>query len=1387
MASQVRVSSDFETEINPLNRILARAYTLDWYTLAMFTILALAIFTRFFELGVRVMSHDESLHTKFSFDLYRDGNFRHTPLMHGPILFHATAFFFWLFGDNDFTARLYPAIFGVGMVMFPFLMQRWIGRIGALLVSIMLLISPLTLYYNRYIRHDTPAIFFSLVMIYSIFMYLNGPDAQRRRAHWLYIFAAAMLGNLGSKETAFIYIAIFGSFLTLYWVVRVVQHYTQSPGKTIFYFSAVSILVGGLAALAMYVVLSIVPFSGFRVALSEAGFNALEVQSFVLWTLLIIIFLALVVLGSAFYAFRRAAARFRWSDVVVIFLVAAIVAVGLIVVEERSRSISDPNETAAPAVPGEAVEQTGISYDTLPLSLTWVAAALVIGAAVVTYNRGWWRHLRPFPEFDILILMGVLILPWLAPFIVAATGAQPTDYSSGSLRLAREAISQGHLPEAIDFLANAIQTDGIARSLMAVVPLFMISITFGVLWNWKRFAISAAIFYALFAFFFTTMFTNGEGVASGLVGSLGYWIEQQGVRRGSQPQYYYLLVIMPFYEFLPVIGSALAMISGFSIFWKFRQKRLEALGETKPVTIDESVSVEADAAEAYLDVIDAVDDEPDEVPTVERIVGEDAVRDGDVVMPMVRRRWAGDYLDRVPFMLFVAWWAILNLIAYTLAGEKMPWLGIHMTLPLIIMSGWYFGRVIERIDFRLFMQRGWLYLLLLPLLFIAIFRVTSPIFLQPGIFGLRQEDLANTGGFFAAVLITGLILFGLYQIVQQTGWRHLRHMTAVSVFVFLAFLTFRSAWMAAFINPDLATEYLVYAHAAPAIKTVLNEIEELSLRTTDGLELSFAYDNESSWPYSWYFRNFTNATFVGGNPTIQNLDGKVAVVVGEGNRSRVEPILEDRYFHFEHIRLWWPMQDYFGLTPQRINDALALDAEGARFRRGLFDIWWARDYDAYGQAVGRNFDITQWPVSDRMHFYVRKDIAAQIWSLGVGDGTVLAEQPDVTEVSACVANWQPLSANLVFGAPGTGSGFFNRPLDLALLDNGNILVAEEFNNRLSLFDNNGVFVSHLLPGVPDELNPIFTRPNGVAVGPDGNVYVADTWNYRVQVFSPDGEFITAWGEPGQYGFEAEREPIYGFWGPRDVVVDDSGRVFVSDTGNKRVRVYDTTGAFLYDIASGGSNPGELNEPAGLAIHPDGRLFVADTWNRRVSVFDLDGQFLETFPVRAWFDEQGNRPYLAIDPARDLLYVTDPDAARVLVYNTAGECIGSFGELNRENPGATQFNIIGGITVDDAGQVYVSDAGSGRVLRFDPFPAPQQSFDAPDEQSDAAVADDAVDEADAASDDASNVSQSEPDDEQQPDAELANPPDDASQSDDADVADEGNSGLSWPGNDAAQDD
>jgi len=161
-------------------------------------------------------------------------------------------------------------------------------------------------------------------------------------------------------------------------------------------------------------------------------------------------------------------------------------------------------------------------------------------------------------------------------------------------------------------------------------------------------------------------------------------------------------------------------------------------------------------------------------------------------------------------------------------------------------------------------------------------------------------------------------------------------------------------------------------------------------------------------------------------------------------------------------------------------------------------------------------------------------------------------------------------------------------------------------------------------------------------------------------------------------------------------------VYVSDTGNKRIRVYDSNGAFQYDIGAGGSGDGRLNEPAGVDV-ANGRVYIADTWNRRLAIFNTDGTFVENVTVSAWFEEQGNRPYLAADPARNLLYVTDPDAGRILVYSLDGDCLGSFGQRTTQGaPLPGDFAVVGGIAVDDVGNLYVTDLSLGRVMKYDPF-------------------------------------------------------------------------------------
>lgn len=1262
-----------------LNSTLSKRVTVRWELVVYILIFVAAVFTRFWGLGDRAMSHDESLHVYYSYNLYMKGDFDHTPLMHGPILFHANALMYALFGDNDFTGRIYAALLGVGMVFTPLLFRRWIGRWGALLAVVMVLCSPLLMYYNRYIREDTPAIMASILMAWSILMYLNGPAETRRKPRWLYILSASMLWNLGSKETAFMYVAIFGLFFTIYWVVRLLQQWRDAPGKPMFHTTMMAVIVGIIMAIPMYILHDIIPLSqAFPAPDSEimlAGlYDPQTTTTFILWTTLGVGTVAVALLGTALWAFRERINRLPWVEFGITLITALLVVIGLVVIEELVDRRTDP-ETAV-----QSLRQIFVI-------IPWLIAGVFIPFVVYARSRGWWDWMKRFPELDVLMVMGALILPWLTAIFTFSAKGTPEDFAA--------------IGESMKFLEGIMPVTGAAEIGRFVVgflcwfPLFALATIAGLMWNWRVYAVCWLIFHSLFAFFFTTVFTNIRGLESGMIQSLGYWLEQQGEQRGSQPQYYYFLIVLPMYEFLPIVGTIAASLTGFHIFWKRRrnhyrlQEEVESFQFTTPTLGDSGQGDEATQAQQAA-----------ESAKLERLT---------------QRLSARRTLTEAPALMFIAFWALMIMMALTLAGEKMPWLGTHMTYPMILLTGWYFGRIIQNINWGTFKDAGWMLFIVYPLGIAAAVRIIAGYVTEEQPFrGVSQTQLYYTYSFLAAVIVAIGCAWAVEWIRRRTNPLHVRQMFAAGVFALLGLVTFRSAWQASFINYDYANEFLVYAHATPNTKTVMTMMEDFSRRTTDGMRLKFAYDNKLSWPGVWYFRHYTDAIYMGENPTLQQMEQANIILVGEGNNNVVEPLLEDRYQRFDFKRMWWPMQNYFDLTYKRVFDIFALsepipvegqlgevNVDSARLRRALFEIWWDKDYTLYGEVAGGTFTFDQWPVSENFYVYVRKDYVAQIWPYGIGDGS--ATNPiDVTEVSACVANWQNYPADVLFDTTALG-GALAIPVGLDVDSEGRVYVAEDQGFRISLFQGTGEYLNSTgIRGTGDQVGAFFERPHSIRIAPDGTIYVVDTWNYKIRRFTPDWQPLESWGTPLAQGFNAPQDPVDGFWGPRDLAIDAAGNVYVVDTGNKRVRVYDPTGVWLRDIGTGGSGQGQLDEPAGIAISAEGQVFVADTWNRRIAVFDLNGNWIANHPIRAWYGDIATRPYLAIDDARDLLYVTDPEGGRVLVYDLNGTCLGAFGSLNTDTPALNEFSALGGIAVDDAGFVYVTDINKGRLLKFKPF-------------------------------------------------------------------------------------
>ncbi|MFN2146879.1 MAG: flippase activity-associated protein Agl23, partial [Anaerolineales bacterium] len=202
-------------------------------------LILMVLFTRFYDLGSRVMSHDESLHTQFSWYLEQGRGFSHDPLMHGPLQMHLVAFSYFLFGDSDASARAPAAISGVLAVVLVLLFRRWLGRWGTAAAASLMAFSPYMLYYSRYVRNESLIVPMALLMFYAVFRYVE--DSQPK---WLYLLAAALALQFTAKETAFIYTAQLLVFLGLLFALRVLRMQWQQNHHRWLFISGLGI--GGL-------------------------------------------------------------------------------------------------------------------------------------------------------------------------------------------------------------------------------------------------------------------------------------------------------------------------------------------------------------------------------------------------------------------------------------------------------------------------------------------------------------------------------------------------------------------------------------------------------------------------------------------------------------------------------------------------------------------------------------------------------------------------------------------------------------------------------------------------------------------------------------------------------------------------------------------------------------------------------------------------------------------------------------------------------------------------------------------------------------------------------------------------------------------------------------
>ncbi len=822
---------------------------------------------------------------------------------------------------------------------------------------------------------------------------------------------------------------------------------------------------------------------------------------------------------------------------------------------------------------------------------------------------------------DIAVLLLTLVLPFTAGFGYVALGWSVRDPHTSAVTALRGSAMVASL-----FAAGALLT-----------------------WLWVRWKEHygdsgglrlggwvklAAAFWGLQVLFFTTLFTNLRGgLVSGIVGSLGYWLTQQEVARGSQPWFYYLMM-GSLYEFLPALVALAAL----------------------PVVLRRAARP-----------------------------GWEAVARGDLPSGSRVDEEGASGLRR-DFILFLLWWILVSLAAYTVAGEKMPWLLTHITLPICLLAGWSCAWLwastapVRGRNGLILVSSG----LLLPVLAMAVFS------------GGASSDVAVEASAETLELILRLgVLVGVVVLALRAAWRvglpQAGRLLCCGLVVLLGVLTVRTSLRLAYSNYDQPTELISYAQGAPDVKEAMREIELLSKRSVGDHDLVVAYDDQSSWPFVWYLRDYPKSRTWATNA--QFAEGAAVILVGPKNRDELWSRVAQGYVKRQYRLIWWPRQDYVGATLATAWNVLK-DREA---RRRIWRIFMHRDYG--------DVDMVRWDPRQEFDMYVREDLVGLGYAggLGLGGG---ADAPAASSVSQL--SMTPLQ---VISGP-----FEDRelvaPTDVASAPDGSRIVADAGNHRILVLAPDGSFrrafgsrCALLDDGAPgcfdsDGGGPLevgdgqFNEPWGVGVGESGSIYVADTWNHRVQAFDSAGRFRAKWGDFGNPSPDSEAEPL--FYGPRGVSLDPAGNIVVSDTGNKRLLVFTEEGSLTRALGRGGPGFDSFDEPVGVALDSNGTFLVADTWNQRVKRIDSRFATLAAWRVPVSDSrEVADKAFIAVDPY-GYIYLGDPAAGRVLILSPGGQLRASFvlPETDAGPPRPT------GMAVDAASnQLLVVDNAGNRVLVY----------------------------------------------------------------------------------------
>jgi len=207
----------------------------------------------------------------------------------------------------------------------------------------------------------------------------------------------------------------------------------------------------------------------------------------------------------------------------------------------------------------------------------------------------------------------------------------------------------------------------------------------------------------------------------------------------------------------------------------------------------------------------------------------------------------------------------------------------------------------------------------------------------------------------------------------------------------------------------------------------------------------------------------------------------------------------------------------------------------------------------------------------------------------------------------------------------------------------------------------------------------FDGPSGITINSNGNIYVCDTSNSRIQIFDSEGNFISTFGLEGNENGQ--------FSCPFGITINSKGNIIVSDTYNHRIQIFDSEGNFILTFGTKGKGNGQFHRPLGLAIDSSDNILICDNENNRIQIFDSEGNFISRFGSKGDKNGQFNYPFGITINSKGNIIVSDTYNHRIQIFDSKGNFISRFGS---NGIGNGQFGNAYGVCVDLNENILVCD-------------------------------------------------------------------------------------------------